>query len=334
MTHPAPRMIRLGNREASFPSPSISQIESSNSLLDIDDGGSSLRARFARDGFVYLRGVLNSTTVNSARLCVLDKLIAQGNVLSDNETGLLLPECGLGCIPNLEGVNGTTHAPSVAAVLEGDPLRHVVSLLLNEESTNVRTFDYKWLRAMPRDAFTGVHVDSVYMNRGSSDLITAWIPFNENATMELGALALLKGSHNAASLTKFRATYGSFDTEEEIGFQGSGWLTSDPFDPLLINGNDCHWVSGDFESGDVILFGLNTVHCSSANLTNQVRISADVRWQRMNETIDERYIGTLEEMKEKSQQQKKGGAWVSDKGQGNVNTPPTTMDDLRQRWGI
>jgi hypothetical protein len=330
MSNPPPRVIRLGNREANFPSSSISQIESSNSLLDIDDGGSSLRARFARDGFVYLRGVLNSPLVNTARLCVLDKLITQGNVLSE-ETGLLLPECGLGCIPNLEGVNGTTHAPSVAAVLEGDPLRRVVSLLLNETSTNVRTFDYKWLRAMPREAFTGVHVDSIYMNRGSRDLITAWIPFNENATMELGALALLKGSHKAPSLTKFRATYGSFDTEEENGFQGSGWLTSDPFDPLLINGNDCNWVSGDFESGDVILFGLNTVHCSSANLTNQVRISADVRWQRMNESIDERYIGTLQEMKEKSLQRKKGGAFASDADKSKDNV---TMDDLRKRWGI
>ena len=46
-------------------------------------------------------------------------------------------------------------------------------LLFGEEST---TFKYKWLRAMHSEGFTGVHVDWVYMGRGSRNLLTCWIP--------------------------------------------------------------------------------------------------------------------------------------------------------------
>ena len=39
------------------------------------------------------------------------------------------------------------------------------------------TFDFKWLRAVPHEAFTGAHTDSVYMARGTEDLVTMWTPF-------------------------------------------------------------------------------------------------------------------------------------------------------------
>ena len=43
----------------------------------------------------------------------------------------------------------------------------------------VATFDYKWLRVMPREKFTGCHVDSVYMSRGTHRLLTCWTPFGD-----------------------------------------------------------------------------------------------------------------------------------------------------------
>lgn len=325
----AARVIQLGSREMTFPSADLCQIESSADLLELGDGGVALRARFERDGFVYLRGALGSAAVGFALAHVRENLTERGTVLGAD--GLLLPECGVGCVPNYEGVNGTTHAPPVAAVLEGEPLRRAVGLLLNEAPEKLRTYDYKWLRAMPRKAFTGVHVDSVYMSRGTRQLITAWIPFDAHATLELGALAVLKGSHNAASLDKLHATYGRLDTENETGFQGSGWLTTDPLDPAVVN-KDVVWVTGDYAAGDVILFGLNTAHCSTANLTDAARVSADVRWQRASEPIDDRYIGSLEEMKEKASSRKKGGAnFIADSANmGSV----VTIDDLRKRWDL
>ena len=48
-----------------------------------------------------------------------------------------------------------------------------VKLLFGEEPT---TFKYKWLRSMHSEGFTGIHVDWVYMGRGSRNLLTCWIP--------------------------------------------------------------------------------------------------------------------------------------------------------------
>jgi len=225
-------------------------------------------------------------------------------------------------------------------VLEGAPLRAAAAALLAAPPAALRSFDYKWLRAMPRAAFTGVHCDAVYMARGSRDLLTAWVPFDARAPLELGGLALLKGSHAAPALAPLRATYGAFDTEAEPRFAGSGWLTSDPLDAPLAAAaaaGAVQWVAGDYAEGDVILFGLQTLHASTANLTDAARISADVRWQRAAEPIDERYVGSADDMREKAAARKRGGAWATDAraaADAAAPEPPVTIDDLRARWGV
>ena len=230
----------------------------------------------------------------------------------------------MGCVPMLEGYNDVTHHPAVKGVLEGAPLRGAVSLIL--ETTELRTFDFKWLRAMPRRSYTGAHMDAVYMARGSPRLLTCWIPFEDAATLELGALAMCRGSHASAELARVRETYGKFDTEAEPGFVGSGWLTEDPRDAAL---PPRQWVSGDYAAGDVIIFGMHTLHMSTANLTDNVRISCDVRWQPAGDAVDERYVGSKEELLEKAKQRKKGGAWFA-----GASTDDVTMVDLRKKWGL
>ena len=339
----APRVVRLGDRDVVFPSADLAQIEDSSALLSADDGGASLRAALARDGFVYLRGVLGAAAVLAARAAVLAHLRAQGGVLAAPGDGgaagsVLLPACGLGCLPNMEGVNGVTHTPAVLAVLEGAPLRRCVAAALGaaDAAGALATFDYTGLRAVGRRAFTGVHADSVYMSRGSPQLLTAWVPLEPAATLELGALALCRGSHAAAGLARVRATYGAFDTEAEPGFEGSGWLTCDPADVARRDAG-VRWVAGDYAAGDVILFGMHTLHMSTANLTDRVRLSVDVRWQPAAHAIDSRYVGTAAEMAEKLAARKKGGAYARDDAAregGGGGAAAVTMDDLRARWGL
>jgi len=332
----APRVVRLGVKDIVFPSSELSQIEDSSSYLSLDDGGESLRRVFSRDGFVYLRGALGRGNVLCAREAVIEHLSTKGGVFKEGAPGVLLDACGLGCLPMMEGRNGVTHDPRVAGVLEGEPLKGAVGKLLALPPESLRTFDYKWLRAMPRKVFTGVHCDSVYMSRGSPNLLTCWIPFEEAATLELGALALYKGSHRATGgLKKLRETYGAMDTESEPGFVGSGWLTDNPNDVTSLDSEKSQdqqrgWVSGDFSAGDVIIFGMHTLHMSTANLTDNVRISCDVRWQSAGEPIDERYTGSEGELREKQLARKAGGAWATGKGEGDE----VTMQDLRKRWGL
>ena len=335
---PTPRIIRLGTRDVEFPSSELAQIDDASALLELPDGGAALRARLAADGFLYLRGALGREPVLAARAAVLAHLQAVGGVLAggSGEPAEVVPGCGLGCLPNMEGVNAVTHAPAVLAVIDGAPLRRAVGAALGLPPEQLTTFDYKWLRAVGVGGFTGVHCDSVYMARGSASLQTCWIPLEPAATLELGALAVLRSSHAAPGLARLRATYGALDSEAEPGFEGSGWLTSDPADAALATAaGEVQWVSGDFAAGDVIIFGMATLHASTANGTGRLRLSCDVRFQPAAHAADERYMGSAAEMAAKAAQRKSGGAYAAAADGGAAAAPAAvTMVDLRARWGL
>ena len=63
------------------------------------------------------------------------------------------------------------------------------------------SFDFKWLRAVPAGAFTGAHTDSVYMGRGTPDLITMWTPFGD-MNQDMGTIAVLEGSNHIPEYAK------------------------------------------------------------------------------------------------------------------------------------
>ena len=140
----------------------------------------------------------------------------------------------------MEGRNDISHHPAVQAVLEGARPREFFEKLLGGE---VLTFDYKWLRGVHREAFTGAHVDNVYMSRGTSQLYTMWTPLGD-VTTDMGTLAVVESSNNKQNFQRFQVclrpalwsvlvmyfvqeTYGSCDIERE-NITGTGWFTEDP----------------------------------------------------------------------------------------------------------
>ena len=78
--------------------------------------------------------------------------------------------------------------------------------LLNAEPT---TFDFKWLRGVYKDAFTGAHVDNVYMGRGTQELFTMWTPIGDT-TVDMGALAIVEGSHTEQNFKHLQVRTESF----------------------------------------------------------------------------------------------------------------------------
>ena len=63
----------------------------------------------------------------------------------------------------------------------------------------MRHYEYPSLK----DAFTGVHVDNVYMGRGTQELLTMWSPLGD-VSLDMGCLALVPGSHNQEAFNKFQ----------------------------------------------------------------------------------------------------------------------------------
>ncbi len=242
----------------------------------------ALHQRFADDGFLFIRGLIDRDTVIRARRTILDEMVKQGGIKTgtDPMEAIVQPDSR---VPGLMGRKPITHHPDVRAVLEAKELFDFHSRYFGKE---VLTYDYKWLRAVRAPENTAAHYDVVYMGRGAvANLRTNWIPFSD-ISMELGPLALCVGSHKLPGFDRLRETYGKSDVDK---VPTSGHLSNDPME--IIDKFGGKWQTSQFRMGDVLIFGMHTMHSSLNNCTDRYRISADVRFQPADEPVDERWIG-------------------------------------------
>ena len=167
----------------------------------------------------------NQVRTSARSLLVLEYIHEQGTFTDD------------GRIPCMEGSNDITNHPAVANVIENPYLYHIFTCIFH--GVTPVTFDYKWLRGMHEGGNTGCHLDRVYMNQGSPDLLTCWIPF-DHLTLDMSVLAVLEGSHRMDrtekdAYTKLQHTYADLDVDRDR-LQGTGWFTNDPMEFYRLNG--------------------------------------------------------------------------------------------------
>lgn len=188
---------------------------------------------------------------------------------------------------------------------------------------------------------------------GSARLHTTWIPL-QDTPVELGGLAVCQGSHRLPGFAHLQETYGKLDVERD-GLDGTGagrgrrahdtpvsmmamltppphccagWFTTHPQEVSALDAG-CQWRTSDFAAGDIVVFGMGLVHASTANLTDRVRMSCDVRWQPAADPVDERYMRPNEP-------RAKAGAWAKDGSDSSGGAAPdrVTIEQLKQRWGF
>ena len=145
------------------------------------------------------------------------------------------------------------------------------------------------------------------MGRGSQNLYTVWIPFGDIPITQ-GTLAICRGSHKLDSFARIRDTYGRMDIDRD-GI--SGWFERDPLQIVERFGGQ--WQGADYQAGDVIIFGMHTMHASTTNLSNRFRLSCDVRYQPAGDPVDERW--------------KRGGS-------GHYGELRRDMESARAEWGL
>ncbi len=269
--------VRFGYRDVEFPSAELGELRDSNeSLGDVP----ALRARMAEDGYLLLRGLIEREKVLRGRRTVLEYMDAQ-RALTPGEPVLegVMPKGGRSV--QMMGRKGISHHPDILAVLEAPELFQFFEAYFGEPAL---TFDYKWLRAVGNEQYTGAHYDYVYMGQGSSRLHTVWIPFGD-ITVDHGTLAMCVGSHRLPSFEKLRQTYGRMDVDRD---RIEGWFTRDPMEIVEKFGGQ--WLTTTFYAGDIITFGMHTMHASTTNLTNRFRLSCDVRFQPARDPADKRWV--------------------------------------------
>jgi len=112
---------------------------------------------------------------------------------------------GAGSI-GLLGMQQVAAMPNVRRVLESGRLFELMANLFQDPE--VVTSDFKWLRAVAPGEFTGVHTDRVFLGKGSSRLLTAWIPLGD-CPVEEGSMMVVPGSHRMEEFSALRSSYGN-----------------------------------------------------------------------------------------------------------------------------
>lgn len=292
---------RFGYRNIEYPSAELGDLRDSSALLgDLP----ALKARMAEDGYLLLRGLIERETVLKARETILRHMQAH-QALTPNTPLLegVMPKGGRG-VPMMSR-DGIVRHPDVLNVLENERLFEFFEGYFGEAAL---TFPFKWLRGVGNEAYTGAHMDTVYMGRGSERLHTVWIPFGD-IPVEQGTLAMCAGSNHLPEFERMRQTYGRMDVDRD-GIEG--WFSKDPMEIVEKFGGK--WLTGEFFAGDVILFGMHTMHASTTNLTNRFRLSCDVRFQPVSEPVDPR--------------------WTKDGIGHNPSETPRSIESARAEWGV
>ena len=285
----------LGDREVSFPSQCLGTLRDCNDLLHSNSG---LHSRMEEDGYLLIRGLMNRQIVSKARKTILSYAQENGELPFKPDTDLIDAVYNPDGRPvRTMGEQEITHHPDVLEILEG---REIINFFEHFFAQPCRTFDYKWLRMIPPGRSAGPHFDAVYMGRGSLRLLTCWVPF-EDVPVEKGTLTILVGSHNLSSFSKIRQTYGKTDVDRD---RTPGHFGVDPLSISEKFGGK--WQTTDFEAGDVIIFTMHTLHTSTRNMSDQWRISCDVRFQPKSDSVDNRWVGenpVAHSVKDKSKQE-------------------------------
>jgi Phytanoyl-CoA dioxygenase (PhyH) len=259
-----------------------------NDALDVD----LLRAGLDNDGYLYLPGFLPRDEVLAARHDILARMATAGFLEEGSDPDEARPSANLG--RSMLSDIALASSPLQKLLYSGRMIELYETLL----DVPVRHFDFTWLRAYPPGPGTAPHMDNVFMSRGSSRLLSAWVPLGDIGTT-LGGLAVLEGSHR---LDEIRATYASRDvdtycsnepgaasyaTQETMVWNGQ--VSSDPVG--LREELGLRWLTNNYEAGDVVTFPMFTVHTGFDNNSDRIRLSSDSRYQPAADPADPRWVG-------------------------------------------
>lgn len=278
---------RLDTREEAF-----GELRDSSYLAGDGEG---LRARMEEDGYLFLRGYFERDDVLAARREIVHRLAEEGALEPGTAPmeAILAKDRKSSFRPDLTAQN----AP-LQRLLYSGRMMDFYECFFDEP---VRHFDFTWLRAMGPGRGTQPHCDVVYMGRGTREkLLTAWTPLGD-APLELGGLMVLEGSHLQHQRLRHYldrdvdtyCTNGRHASEIESGtksWEWSGALAKNPASLREKLGG--RWLTTNFEAGDLLTFGMHTVHASLDNATpDRIRFSSDSRYQPASLPADERWIG-------------------------------------------
>ncbi len=125
------------------------------------------------------------------------------------------------------------------------------------------------------------HCDYTYLNDGTENLLSFWIPLGD-ISMETGGLLYLEQSHHL-NLGQLREEVKSTETT----------IDQRPIAKDLQHVSDVAglpWLYADFKAGDIVIHNPFIVHASLDCCTDLMRLSTDLRFVKANDPVDPRWL--------------------------------------------
>lgn len=248
------------------------------------DDGAELGQRMADDGYVFLREVVDREAVLEARREVFERLAEVGEIEEPAVDGIAT---GVSQRRELDRDLGAfwqsvCQGPALRHVSHGPQLIAVLSTILDEPA---RPHDYMFLRPGVVGRSTHLHYDLPFFARGSNRIHTAWLALGDIPAEE-GPLMVLENSHRFDDLLDAirDVDYDSSDTPKVQVLENTVEFARQRQARLL---------TADFQAGDVVVFGMLSMHGTLDNHSSagRVRLSVDVRYQPEADPFDPRYMG-------------------------------------------
>ena len=233
----------------------------------------SLRRRVARDGYVFLPGLIDPASTEPVLEQTVEALHSAGWLRNPGSTRLtgehdthftahsfttVYP-----AVQRLESFHRLAHHPRlldvVDTILLGDSFCHPAKAVRLAAATPAgRPYS-----TIPHQDFVRLHL--------ASDVLTAWVCLTD-CTAQRQGLRILGNSHRG----------GFLPTDPSLGGTRPVYLPVAEDDP--------RWLSADYCKGDVVIFHSLTVHAGGPNRTDTIRLSADLRYQRRDEPIRTEWV--------------------------------------------
>jgi ectoine hydroxylase-related dioxygenase (phytanoyl-CoA dioxygenase family) len=235
---------------------------------EIINDSAALRCRADRDGYLFLRDVVDGKSILETRRDITAILQGVGWIQEGTDS--------------FEAI--TTHPAILSGMEEFKPVYDEILKLESFQSLAHANIFFTLAEALlgpdvllqpsnilriifpsDLDQTTPAHQDYVHI-QGTPEVWTAWLPLGD-CPRKLGGLSVLSGSHKSGIFPVTKAS-------------GTGGLRSE----TEAFGED--WVSSPFNLGDMLLFHSHTVHQGLPNLSgDRLRLSADFRYQKATDPV-------------------------------------------------
>jgi hypothetical protein len=246
-------------------------------LLDstpVVNDASVLRERLVGDGYLFFRGLLPAAVIDDVRGqlagiladshwlapgSVPDELLASGRAVEEGSAGFFGAYTS---IQSTEAFHALAVRPELLALAER---------LLGEPAFAHPAHICRIAPPSPGANPTPIHQDYRFI-QGCIDTLTTWLPLSD-APPEIGGLRVFAGSPRLGVLP-VKASDGPGMMRAEADEDHPEWRTT------------------TYRPGDVLLFSSLTVHGAMPNKTNQLRLSADFRYQAVSSPMAVDALGT------------------------------------------